>query len=78
MISSLRELMTKKELQRYATKKDLQYFVIDIKRHFDVVAEGLEEKLQKVADGVAQIAAIRLPNPQSLTPNPNLRQFTDI
>jgi hypothetical protein len=69
----LQRFATKKDLQRFATKRDLRLglatkadktdlrqWSIDIKRHFDVVAEGLEEKLQKVADGVAQIAAIRL------------------
>jgi hypothetical protein len=69
----LRRFATKKDLQRFATKRDLRLALatktdktdlrrwsIDIKRHFDVVAEGLEEKIQKVADGMAQIPAIRL------------------
>jgi hypothetical protein len=58
MISSLREPMTKKDLRQFATKKDLRLSVVDIKRHFDVVAERLEERIQKIADDVARIAAI--------------------
>ncbi len=58
--ADLRRFATKKDLRRYATKKDLQRFATEIKRHFNVVAEGLEEKIQKVADGVSQIAAIQL------------------
>lgn len=56
----VRRFATKKDLRRYATKNDLRRFAADIKRHFNVVAEGLEEKLQKVADGVSQIPAIQL------------------
>lgn len=51
---------TKKDLRRFATKAEMRLWRVDIKRYFDVVAEGLEEKLQKVADGVAQIAAVQL------------------
>jgi hypothetical protein len=58
--ADLRRFATKKDLRRYATKKDLRSFAAEIKRHFNVVAEGLEEKLQKLADGVSQIPAIQL------------------
>ena len=56
----LRRFATKNDLRRYATKKDLRRFATDIKRYFNVVAERLEEKIQKLADGVSQIPAIRL------------------
>lgn len=60
----LRRFATKKDLRRFATKfatkKDLQALRRDIQRHFSVVAEGLEEQLRKVADGVAEVAAIKL------------------
>ncbi len=51
---------TKRDLRRFATKKEMRFWAVDIKRHFDIVAESLEEKLGKVADGVADIAAIQL------------------
>ena len=56
----LRRFATKRDLGRFATKKEMRLWAIDIKRHFDIVAESLEEKLRKVADGVADIAAIQL------------------
>ena len=67
----LRRFATKKDLQHFATKaelrregralrRDMRLWAVDIKRHFDVVAEGLEEKLQKVAEGVSEIPAIKL------------------
>ena len=56
----LRRFATKRDLRRYATKSEMRLWAVEIKRHFDVVAEGLEEKLQKVADGVAEVAAIKL------------------
>ena len=56
----LRRFATKKDLRRFPTKTEMRLWRVDIKRHFHVIAEGLEEKLQKVADGVAQLAAIRL------------------
>jgi hypothetical protein len=58
MISSLREPMNKKNLRRFATNGDLRRCVVDIKRHFDVIARRLEKKIQKIADDVARIAAI--------------------
>jgi hypothetical protein len=56
----LRRFATKKDLRRFSTKTEMRLWSVDIKRYFDVVAEGLEEKLQKVADGVADIAAMQL------------------
>ena len=56
----LRRFATKKDLRRFATKTEMRLWSVDIKRQFHVIAEGLEEKLQKVADGMAEIAAIRL------------------
>jgi hypothetical protein len=58
--TDLRRFATKTDLRRFATKTEMRHWSVDIKRHFDVVAEGLEEKLQKVAEGVAQIAAVKL------------------
>lgn len=61
----------RRDLRRYATRsdvrrefralrRDMRLWAVDIKRHFDVVAEGLEEKLQKVAEGVSEIPAIKV------------------
>ena len=58
--TDLRQFATKSDLRRFATKTEMRLWSVDIKRYFDVVAEGLEENLQKVADGVSQIAAIQL------------------
>ena len=58
--SDLRRFATKKDLRRFATKTDLGRFAIDIRRHFAVVAKDLEDKIQKVADGVAAVNAISL------------------
>jgi hypothetical protein len=56
----LRRFASKKDLQRFATKMEMRLWIVDIKRYFKVVAEGLEEKLQKVADGVAQVGVLQL------------------
>ena len=56
----LRRFATKRDLGRFATKREMRLWAVDIKRHFDIVAESLEDKLRKVADGVADIAAIQL------------------
>ena len=56
----LRRFATKQDLRRFATKREMRLWAVDIKRHFDIVAESLEDKLRKVADGVADIAAIQL------------------
>jgi hypothetical protein len=58
--TDLRRFATKMDLRRFATKKDLRRFAVDIKRHFTVVAESLEEKIQRLADGVAEVNAIKL------------------
>jgi hypothetical protein len=67
----LRRFATQKDVRRFATRAELRrevanlrgemrLWAADIKRHFDVVAEGFDAKLQKLADGVAEIAAIKL------------------
>jgi hypothetical protein len=56
----LRRFATKTDLRRYATRNDLRRFAVDIKRHFDVVVESLDDKIQRLADGVAEVNAIKL------------------
>ena len=56
----LRRFAARRDLRRFATKKDARRWHADIKRYFKIVAEGLEEKIQKVADGVSQMAAVQL------------------
>ena len=58
--SDLRRFATKRDLRRFATKNEVRLWAVEIKRHFNIVAEGLDEKLQKVADGVAEVATIKL------------------
>jgi hypothetical protein len=65
-----RRFATKRDLRRFATKmelrreirsvrQDFRRFAIDIKRHFDVVAKSLEEKIGKIADASGQTAQIK-------------------
>ena len=65
----LRRFATRKGLRRLATRTDRQFIALrremrawatDIKRYFDVVAEGLHEEIRRVADGVADVNAIKL------------------
>ena len=55
--SDLRRFATKRDLERFATKADLAKYVaraeslaVDTRRYFDVVAEGLEDKVRKIGE----------------------------
>src|SRR2546427_6803323 len=55
--SDLRRFATKRDLERFATRADLVKYVaraeslaVDTRRYFDVVAEGLEDKVAKIGE----------------------------
>ena len=54
----LRRFATKRDLRRFATKQELRRFTVDIKRHFRVLIESLEQKLDLLAERTAEIGHV--------------------
>ena len=64
--TDLERFATKADLERYATKEELDVAVGTLKRHTDMRVEDLRDDIQKVAEGVASMAAIVQANQTTL------------
>jgi hypothetical protein len=48
--SDLKRFATKRDLEQFATKADAESLAVDTRRYFQVVAEGLEDKVAKIGE----------------------------